>query len=69
MRHTIRRKLIEAGVKNLREFGYPDCDNKNILTDTIFKQFFKGMLEDNKGKSALVDQEIDKLLKEITDPT
>ncbi len=58
----IRSKLISAGVKNLREFGYPSCDDKNILTDQIFKAFFVSMLRDNLGKG--YDAEIKSLLKE-----
>jgi hypothetical protein len=60
---TIEKKLLEAGVKNLREFGYPDCNTTNILTDKIYSAFFKRMLEDNKGHG--VDKEIDALLKSI----
>jgi hypothetical protein len=59
----MRDKLIAAGVKNLREFGYPSCTAENILTDDIFKAFFVGMLKDNKGKGA--DKEIDALLAEL----
>lgn len=59
----IRRKLIEAGVKNLKEFGYPNVDTKNILTDYIYRKFFESMLEDNKGQG--VDAEIDALLVEV----
>jgi len=42
----IKQKLLEAGVKNLKEFGYPSVDTENILTDMIYSGFFKGMLED-----------------------
>lgn len=58
----IRSKLISAGVKNLREFGYPKCDEKNILTDLIYKGFFVSMLRDNLGKG--YDTDIKALLKE-----
>lgn len=36
MSNTVREYLIAAGVKNLREFGYPSCDASNILTDEIY---------------------------------
>lgn len=62
--NPIRQKLIKAGVKNLREFGYPSCDEANILTDEIYKRFFESMLEENLGHSAAVDVEINQLLKE-----
>lgn len=61
---TIENKLIEAGVKNLREFGYPDCNADNILTDQIYSAFFKSMLEDNKGHG--VDREINALLGRLS---
>ena len=61
---TIEKKLIEAGVKNLREFGYPDCNVENILTDQIYGAFFKSMLEENKGRG--VDREIDALLARLS---
>lgn len=41
-----RNSLIEAGVKNLKSFGYPNANKNNILTDSIYKVFFLGMLED-----------------------
>ena len=65
---NIRDKLIAAGVKNLREFGYPSCDDKNILTDMVFSRFFVSMLKDNKGQAgAEVDSVIDVLLEEINE--
>lgn len=41
-----REQLIEAGVHNLKQFGYPTVNAENILTDMIFKEFFKSMLKD-----------------------
>tara|TARA_R110002096_G_scaffold55110_2_gene141875 strand:- start:77 stop:280 length:204 start_codon:yes stop_codon:yes gene_type:complete len=63
MSGTIERKLIQAGVKNLREFGYPKANDENILTDIVYSGFFKSMLDDNKGQG--VDVEIDSLLAKI----
>lgn len=63
---TIRAKLLAAGVKNLNEFGYPEVTAANITTDRIYAQFFRSMLEDNKGQSVAADPVIDELLKEIT---
>lgn len=60
---SIESKLIKAGVQNLREFGYPECDEKNILTDQIYAAFFRSMLEENKGKAGkAVDAAIESLL-------
>jgi hypothetical protein len=58
---TIRELLIKAGVRNLREFGYPACDEKNILTDLIYKRFFSQMLEDDPRPQSK------ELLKEINE--
>jgi hypothetical protein len=61
----MREKLIKAGVKNLKEFGYPSVNKKNILTDEIYKRFFISMLKDSMGHGKIVDNEIEKLLNEI----
>ena len=53
----MRYKIIETGVRNLKEFGYPNASKNNILTDPIYSAFFKSMLEDNLGK-ALTKQSI-----------
>jgi hypothetical protein len=63
--HRIRQALIENGVKNLREFGYPECNAKNIFTDDIYALMFVGMLNDNKGKNDIIDREIESILSEI----
>ena len=60
---TIEKKLIQAGVRNLREFGYPDCNENNILTDKIYSAFFRSMLEDNKRHG--VDREINAILERM----
>jgi hypothetical protein len=62
---NVRAKLIDAGVKNLRQYGYPECDADNILTDRIYSAFFASMLRDNLGKAgASVDAEINALLSQ-----
>jgi hypothetical protein len=61
------RKLIEAGVANLREFGYPSCSAENITTDAVFAALFAEMLRDNAGKSADYDEAIESLLGEIAE--
>jgi hypothetical protein len=63
MTAAIRASLIKAGVRNLKEFGYPMVNEKNILTDDVFKRFFVSMLRDNLGKGA--DDTINALLKEL----
>jgi hypothetical protein len=61
----IREHLLKAGVKNLKEFGYPEVTTETILTDIIYKEFFKSMLEDNKGNGKQIDEVIDQLLSEF----
>ena len=58
---TEREQILSAGVGNLREFGYPEVDTDNILTDPRYSAFFLSMLEDHLGDSR-IDQ---KILKEL----
>lgn len=64
-KNLIREGLIKAGVKNLKEFGYPGANENNILTDMVYKVFFSKMLEENLGKMLSADKDIKELLKEI----
>jgi len=57
-------KILAAGVRNLKEYGYPDVNKENILTDPIYSAFFKSMLNDNLGKG--VDEVINGLLGDIS---
>lgn len=61
--NSIRKRLIDAGVRNLREFGYPSVNAENILEDQVFSSFFLSMLRDNLGQG--VDAEINQLIAEI----
>lgn len=66
-KEQIKEHLLKAGVKNLKDFGYPSVNKENIITDIIYSDFFKEMLEQNKGQStSLVDDVIDELLLEIS---
>lgn len=58
-----RSNLIAAGVRNLREFGYPTANHTNILTSDVFKRFFASMLKDNLGQDS--DVTIKALLAEL----
>lgn len=59
----IKTKLLNAGVKNLKEGGYPYANSENILTDIVYGGFFKHMLKDNIGQSTnQVDGVINDLL-------
>lgn len=62
----IKDKLLVAGIKNLKDFGYSDVTKETILTDTVYSQFFLSMLNDNLYKSTKqIDEVINELIKEI----
>lgn len=65
MNHTeqdIRTRILKRAVLNLKEFGYENCNEDNILTDEVYKIFFKKQLENVQGESKNADVE-----KVITD--
>lgn len=63
---TIRQKLLEAGVHNLQEFGYPYVTVDNILTDVVYSEYFASMLENNIGLACnQTDEVINELLSQI----
>jgi len=47
----MENKLIKAGIRNLKGFGYPSVNADNILTDMVYSQFFRQMLEETKKQS------------------
>ena len=61
----IKEHLLKAGVKNLKEFGYSEVTTETILTDEVYKMFFKSMLKDNLGNGKQIDEVINQLLSEI----
>lgn len=61
-KESIKSQLIKNGVSNLKQFGYPHCNEGNILTDEVYSAFFAEMLKSNKGVRADVDSVIDDLL-------
>ena len=42
----LRAKLLAGGVANLKQFGYPTVNAENIMTDYVYRAFFKSMLKD-----------------------
>jgi len=63
---TKRDQILDAGVKNLREFGYPHVDRQNILTDQVYSAFFRKMLEESRGLG--FDGDLNNMLDEIDKP-
>lgn len=48
-REDLKRILIKNGIKNLKEYGFPQVNQENIITDMIYSGFFKSMLKDAKA--------------------
>jgi len=63
--------MIRAGVKNLKAFGYPGVNSENILTDHIYREFFKAQLEatENYGINSDIEAVRLKILAELEQPT
>jgi len=55
----MQKQIVENGVQNLKEFGYPNVDKKNIFTDSIYNPFFVHMLKESanvtKNNSLMAD--------------
>ena len=65
MKPITRDSLIAAGIRNLREFGYPNCNAENILTYTVYRMFFVRQLRNNLGQHGKVaDTMINELLSD-----
>jgi len=61
-----RALLLDRGVRNLREFGYLGVTSENIVTDSVYRAFFRSMLVDNKETAGqATDVIIDALIAEI----
>jgi hypothetical protein len=67
MNTEIANKLIENGVKNLKEYGYPNVDADNIFTDMIYSAFFSKMLKEALGNG--LDEEVTFLIDKIKTDT
>lgn len=61
----VRHTLLEAGVRNLMEFGYPSVNTENITKDYIFRKFFRSMLEQTLEEAPRFKTEIEALMAEI----
>ena len=66
-KNIIKNKLIKKYVENLQKFGYPEVNSENILTDYVYSNFFKSILEDslNSNISEEIKEAITDLLNEI----
>jgi hypothetical protein len=64
-KEVIRQHILKSGVKNLKEFGYPDANTNNILTDEVYKLFFESMLKENLGYNKQTDEVLNDILREL----
>lgn len=65
IRKRIRDGLLEAGVRNLKEFGYEGANKTNIVTDKVYSEFFKKMLEDDDSSRPDIVEVRNELLSQI----
>jgi len=64
----MRARLIAACVKRLRDFGYPNCNAGNVLTDVVYSQFAEKMLQgtiEESGKASAIREACSALIAEI----
>lgn len=61
----IKQSLINAGIKNLKEFGYPDVNAENIINDEVYSKFFLSMLKENLGYGVKINTAIKELINQI----
>ena len=62
---SIKSKLLQQGVKKLKQFGFTNVTKKNILTDDIYRLYFTKMLHLNQEHCIQVTKEIDVILRKM----
>jgi len=63
----IRFLIIKKAIQNMKLFGYENVTTENILTDEVYKLYFKSMLDENVGQGGnQVNIVITELLKEVS---
>ena len=61
---VLRDALIKSGVSSLKK-SYPGVSKDNLLTDYIYRHFFKSGLEELLEKQPQLKPEIEALIAEI----
>lgn len=56
--NVIETALIKKGVEALKDYGYPEVSEDNIISDEIYSSFFKEMLRGSIGQSRDIDNAI-----------
>ena len=63
---ALKAAIIQAGVNNLKEYGYRTVSKDNILTTDVYKGLFLSMLNENLGSDAQVNKAIRELIDEVS---
>jgi hypothetical protein len=42
---AVRRRILRTSVRDLKEFGWPEVNDKNIITDEVYSKAFKSNLQ------------------------
>ena len=65
-RNNIQTQLIKAGIKALKEYGYPNVTEDNIISDYIYSSFFRELLYRSKDlHGGILNKDIELLVTEI----
>lgn len=54
--------LVGSGVRKLKNFGFVNVTEENILSDEVYVFFFSRFLDSQKGKNSELDKQIEMLL-------
>lgn len=61
----IRRKLISNAVDHIRSLGYVAITSENILTEPLYSQYFKRLLEEGEYDSSIKSSIANELIKAL----
>jgi hypothetical protein len=63
---AIRLNFISSGVKKIKNYGFTKVTEDNIISDSLYKEFFKKFLLSNVAQDEKTINVIAGLLKEIS---
>ena len=58
-------KLLDIGIKKLKNFGFVNVTKTNVFEDEVYKYHLKRFMTFLKGKNEDLDQAIDELMSSI----
>jgi SAM-dependent methyltransferase len=62
----MQEKLIQQAVRSLKQFGFENANNQNILREGVYKIYFEKILRSKLGQAEFIDEAVNKLLKKIS---